>query len=76
MSLRGEPLQASPSPALQPPPGAPSGQSLASLAGATLLRLGEPLLRRLGETLDRAPEGRGWRRLAELAGSRGRLRLR
>uniref|UniRef100_UPI0040386A4A mucosa-associated lymphoid tissue lymphoma translocation protein 1-like n=1 Tax=Callospermophilus lateralis TaxID=76772 RepID=UPI0040386A4A len=75
MSLRGEPLQASPSPALQPPLGAPSGQLLASLASATLLRLGEPLLRRLVETLDRAPEGRGWRRLAELAGSRGRLRL-
>ncbi|MBZ3890828.1 Mucosa-associated lymphoid tissue lymphoma translocation protein 1-like protein [Sciurus carolinensis] len=75
MSLRGEPLQASPPPALPPPPAAPSEQSLASLAGATLLRLGEPLLRRLGQTLDRAPEGRGWRRLAELAGSRGRLRL-
>uniref|UniRef100_A0A8C0MUW7 Paracaspase n=1 Tax=Canis lupus familiaris TaxID=9615 RepID=A0A8C0MUW7_CANLF len=34
-----------------------------------------PLLRRLGGSLDRAPEGRGWRRLAEVAGSRGRLRL-
>uniref|UniRef100_G1PDN7 Paracaspase n=1 Tax=Myotis lucifugus TaxID=59463 RepID=G1PDN7_MYOLU len=42
---------------------------------ATLNRLPEPLLRRLSGSLDRAPEGRGWRRLAELAGSRGRLRL-
>ncbi|XP_076964630.1 mucosa-associated lymphoid tissue lymphoma translocation protein 1-like [Callospermophilus lateralis] len=75
MSPRGEPLQASPSPALQPPRGAPLGQSLASLASGTLLRLGEPLLRRLVETLDHAPVGQGWRRLAELAGSPGRLRL-
>ncbi|XP_012507189.1 PREDICTED: mucosa-associated lymphoid tissue lymphoma translocation protein 1 [Propithecus coquereli] len=64
MSLWGEPLQGPPSLASQPPP-----------AGATLNRLREPLLRRLSESLDRAPEGRGWRRLAELAGSRGRLRL-
>ncbi|KAL2777973.1 mucosa-associated lymphoid tissue lymphoma translocation protein 1 isoform b [Daubentonia madagascariensis] len=64
MSLWGEPLQAPPSLASQPPP-----------AGATLNRLREPLLRRLSESLDRAPEGRGWRRLAEVAGSRGRLRL-
>ncbi|XP_004602053.3 mucosa-associated lymphoid tissue lymphoma translocation protein 1 isoform X1 [Sorex araneus] len=60
-SLWGESLQALPPPAAQPPP--------------TLNRLPEPLLRRLSEGLDRAPEGRGWRRLAELAGSRGRVRL-
>ncbi|XP_073925830.1 mucosa-associated lymphoid tissue lymphoma translocation protein 1 isoform X2 [Castor canadensis] len=69
MSLWGEPLQA------PPPLAAPSGPSFALPAGATLNRLREPLLRRLSESLDRAPEGRGWRRLAELAGSRGRLRL-
>uniref|UniRef100_A0A8C0ZMR6 Paracaspase n=1 Tax=Castor canadensis TaxID=51338 RepID=A0A8C0ZMR6_CASCN len=68
MSLWGEPLQA------PPPSAAPSGPSFALPAGATLNRLREPLLRRLSESLDRAPEGRGWR-LAELAGSRGRLRL-
>uniref|UniRef100_H0XDP6 MALT1 paracaspase n=1 Tax=Otolemur garnettii TaxID=30611 RepID=H0XDP6_OTOGA len=64
MSLWGEPLQASPPSGSQPPS-----------AGATLNRLREPLLRRLSESLDRAPEGRGWRRLAEVAESRGRLRL-
>ncbi|XP_042119732.1 mucosa-associated lymphoid tissue lymphoma translocation protein 1 isoform X2 [Peromyscus maniculatus bairdii] len=76
MSLWGQPLKASLPPAVQPPPTAPSGPpSGAPPAGATLNRLPEPLLRRLSESLDRAPEGRGWRRLAELAGSRGRLRL-
>ncbi|KAM5222316.1 mucosa-associated lymphoid tissue lymphoma translocation protein 1 isoform 2-T2 [Ctenodactylus gundi] len=69
MSLWGEPLQA------PPPPAAPAGSPLPAAAGAPLSRLGEPLLRRLSERLDRAPEGRGWRRLAELAGGRGRLRL-
>ncbi|CAO2594298.1 Mucosa-associated lymphoid tissue lymphoma translocation protein 1 homolog, partial [Lemmus lemmus] len=75
MSLWGQPLQASLPPAVQPPPTAPSGPPSAPPAGATLNRLPEPLLRRLSESLDRAPEGRGWRQLAELAGSRGRLRL-
>lgn len=70
MSLWGEPLQA------PPPPAAPSGPPLAAQAWTTLNNLREPLLRRLSECLDRAPEGRGWRRLAELAGNRGRLRLR
>ncbi|XP_017384309.1 mucosa-associated lymphoid tissue lymphoma translocation protein 1 isoform X4 [Cebus imitator] len=68
MSLPGDPLQA------PLPPAIPAGP-LPPPAGATLNRLREPLLRRLSERLDRAPEGRGWRRLAELAGSRGRLRL-
>lgn len=62
--------------ASQPPPAAPSGPPLPAPASATLNRLPEPLLRKLSGVLDRAPEGRGWRRLAELAGSRGRLRLR
>ncbi|XP_060233140.1 mucosa-associated lymphoid tissue lymphoma translocation protein 1 isoform X3 [Meriones unguiculatus] len=75
MSLWGQPLQASPPSAVQQPPAAPSGPPSAPPAGATLNRLPEPLLRRLSESLDRAPEGRGWRQLAELAGSRGRLRL-
>ncbi|XP_030781712.1 mucosa-associated lymphoid tissue lymphoma translocation protein 1 isoform X5 [Rhinopithecus roxellana] len=69
MSLLGDPLQA------LPPSAALTGPLLAPPAGATLNRLREPLLRRLSEHLDQAPEGRGWRRLAELAGSRGRLRL-
>uniref|UniRef100_A0A8C0D9E6 Paracaspase n=1 Tax=Balaenoptera musculus TaxID=9771 RepID=A0A8C0D9E6_BALMU len=75
MSLCGELLQAPPPLASQPPAAAPSGPPLAAAAGATLNRLPEPLLRRLSRSLDRAPEGRGWRRLAEVAGSRGRLRL-
>ncbi|XP_066471388.1 mucosa-associated lymphoid tissue lymphoma translocation protein 1 [Tiliqua scincoides] len=37
--------------------------------------LAEPLLRRLSAALDRAPPGRGWRELAQLAGSHGGLRL-
>lgn len=76
MSLWGQPLQASPPSAVQQPPAAPSGPPSAPPAGATLNRLPEPLLRRLSDSLDRAPEGRGWRQLAELASSRGRLRLR
>ncbi|XP_006837588.1 PREDICTED: mucosa-associated lymphoid tissue lymphoma translocation protein 1 isoform X2 [Chrysochloris asiatica] len=75
MSLWGEPLQAPPPSASQQLPVAPPGLPLPPLASATLNRLQEPLLRRLSESLDRAPEGRGWRRLAEVAGSRGRLRL-
>uniref|UniRef100_A0A8D0DSH0 MALT1 paracaspase n=1 Tax=Salvator merianae TaxID=96440 RepID=A0A8D0DSH0_SALMN len=38
-------------------------------------RLPEPVLRRLSASLDRAAPGRGWRDLAQLAGSRGRVRL-
>lgn len=76
MSLWGQPLQASPPPAVLQPPTAPSGLLSAPPAGTTLNRLPEPLLRRLSESLDRAPEGRGWRQLAELASNRGRLRLR
>lgn len=76
MSLCGELLQAPPSLVSQPPAAAPSGPQLIAAAGATLNRLPEPLLRRLSGSLDRAPEGRGWRKLAEVAGSRGRLRLR
>ncbi|XP_051019407.1 mucosa-associated lymphoid tissue lymphoma translocation protein 1 [Acomys russatus] len=75
MSLWGQPLQASPPLAVLQPPTAPSGLLSAPPAGATLNRLPEPLLRRLSESLDRAPEGRGWRQLAELASSRGRLKL-
>uniref|UniRef100_A0A8D0XAX1 Paracaspase n=1 Tax=Sus scrofa TaxID=9823 RepID=A0A8D0XAX1_PIG len=75
MSLCGELLQAPPSLVSQPPAAAPSGPQLIAAAGATLNRLPEPLLRRLSGSLDRAPEGRGWRKLAEVAGSRGRLRL-
>ncbi|XP_075596787.1 mucosa-associated lymphoid tissue lymphoma translocation protein 1 isoform X10 [Balearica regulorum gibbericeps] len=40
-----------------------------------LSRLAEPLLRRLSELLDRAAPGKGWRDLAQRAGSRGRVRL-
>ncbi|XP_007529090.1 mucosa-associated lymphoid tissue lymphoma translocation protein 1 isoform X1 [Erinaceus europaeus] len=65
-SLWGASLQ------VPPPPAAPSGPPPPA---ATLNRLPEPLLRRLSQSLDRASEGRGWRRLAEVAGSRGRLRL-
>ncbi|XP_056369879.1 mucosa-associated lymphoid tissue lymphoma translocation protein 1 isoform X2 [Oenanthe melanoleuca] len=38
-------------------------------------RLAPPLLRRLSELLDRAAPGKGWRELAQRAGSRGSLRL-
>ncbi|XP_047935685.1 mucosa-associated lymphoid tissue lymphoma translocation protein 1 isoform X1 [Anser cygnoides] len=40
-----------------------------------LSRLAEPVLRRLSELLDRAAPGKGWRDLAQRAGSRGRVRL-
>ncbi|XP_032326333.1 LOW QUALITY PROTEIN: mucosa-associated lymphoid tissue lymphoma translocation protein 1 [Camelus ferus] len=73
--LCGELLQAPPPLASQLPAATPSGPPLPAAAGTTLNRLPEPLLRRLSESLDRAPEGRGWRRLAEVAGSRERLRL-
>ncbi|XP_042660799.1 mucosa-associated lymphoid tissue lymphoma translocation protein 1 isoform X2 [Tyto alba] len=43
--------------------------------GLPLSRLAEPLLRRLSELLDRAAPGKGWRDLAQRAGSRGRVRL-
>ncbi|XP_068280445.1 mucosa-associated lymphoid tissue lymphoma translocation protein 1 isoform X7 [Nyctibius grandis] len=47
-----------------------------SVAGSLpLSRLAEPLLRRLSELLDRAAPGKGWRDLAQRAGSRGRVRL-
>ncbi|XP_066208328.1 mucosa-associated lymphoid tissue lymphoma translocation protein 1 isoform X2 [Saccopteryx leptura] len=75
MPLCGDPQQALSPPASQLPLVAPSGQPLPAPGSATLNRLPEPLLRRLSGSLDRAPEGRGWRRLAEVAGSRGRLRL-
>ncbi|XP_070276476.1 mucosa-associated lymphoid tissue lymphoma translocation protein 1 isoform X1 [Myotis yumanensis] len=75
LPLCGEPPQAPSPPASQLPLVAPSGLQLPAPGSATLNRLPEPLLRRLSGSLDRAPEGRGWRRLAELAGSRGRLRL-
>ncbi|XP_037007850.2 mucosa-associated lymphoid tissue lymphoma translocation protein 1 isoform X2 [Artibeus jamaicensis] len=71
----GEPQQALSPPASQLPLVAPSGTLLPAPGSATISRLPEPLLRRLSGSLDRAPEGRGWRRLAEVAGSRGRLRL-
>ncbi|KAG8504473.1 Mucosa-associated lymphoid tissue lymphoma translocation protein 1 [Galemys pyrenaicus] len=73
--IAGSLAQDPPPPASQPPVAAPSGPPLPAPAGATLNRLPEPLLRRLSESLDRASDGRGWRRLAEMAGSRGRLRL-
>ncbi|KAM9138488.1 mucosa-associated lymphoid tissue lymphoma translocation protein 1 isoform 2-T2 [Pangshura tecta] len=40
-----------------------------------LNRLGEPLLRRLSGVLDRAAPGRGWRDLAQRAGTHGRVKL-
>lgn len=71
----GEPPQALSPPASQLPLVAPSGPPLPAPGSATINRLPELLLRKLSGSLDRAPEGRGWRRLAEVAGSRGRLRL-
>ncbi|XP_053153709.1 mucosa-associated lymphoid tissue lymphoma translocation protein 1 isoform X2 [Hemicordylus capensis] len=38
-------------------------------------RLAEPLLRKLSDVLDRAAAGKGWRDLAQLAGSHGGVRL-
>ncbi|XP_039399138.1 mucosa-associated lymphoid tissue lymphoma translocation protein 1 isoform X2 [Mauremys reevesii] len=47
----------------------------APLGSLPLNRLGEPLLRRLSGVLDRAAPGRGWRDLAQRAGSHGRVKL-
>ncbi|XP_038599807.1 mucosa-associated lymphoid tissue lymphoma translocation protein 1 isoform X2 [Tachyglossus aculeatus] len=47
-----------------PPPGA-----------LPLHRLREPVLRRLGESLDRAADGQGWRQLAQRVAHRARFRL-
>ncbi|XP_060092090.1 mucosa-associated lymphoid tissue lymphoma translocation protein 1 isoform X2 [Heteronotia binoei] len=44
-------------------------------AALLISRLAEPLLRKLSDLLDRAAPGRGWRDLAQLAGSHGGLRL-
>ncbi|XP_062455319.1 mucosa-associated lymphoid tissue lymphoma translocation protein 1 isoform X3 [Rhea pennata] len=52
-----------------------SGPPRSAPGSLPLGRLGEPLLRRLSELLDRAGPGRGWRELAQRAGSRGRVRL-
>uniref|UniRef100_A0A8C3PJ94 MALT1 paracaspase n=1 Tax=Calidris pygmaea TaxID=425635 RepID=A0A8C3PJ94_9CHAR len=60
-----------PAPVPAPPP-APPGTPAGSLP---ISRLAEPLLRRLSELLDRAAPGKGWRDLAQRAGSRGRVRL-
>ncbi|XP_061471446.1 mucosa-associated lymphoid tissue lymphoma translocation protein 1 isoform X4 [Rhineura floridana] len=38
-------------------------------------RLAEPLLKKLSASLDRAAPSRGWRDLAQLAGSQGRVKL-
>uniref|UniRef100_A0A6I8P9U2 Paracaspase n=1 Tax=Ornithorhynchus anatinus TaxID=9258 RepID=A0A6I8P9U2_ORNAN len=57
------------SPAPSPAPSCPPAGAL------PLHRLREPLLRRLGRSLDRAAEGRGWRQLAERVAHRGRCRL-
>eukprot|EP00076_Gallus_gallus_P035158 XP_025000696.1 mucosa-associated lymphoid tissue lymphoma translocation protein 1 isoform X5 [Gallus gallus] len=54
--------------AMSEPPCSPPGS-------LPLSRLAEPLLRRLSELLDRAAPGKGWRELAQRAGSRGRVRL-
>lgn len=55
--------------AMSEPPRSPPGS-------LPLSRLAEPVLRRLSELLDRAAPGKGWRDLAQRAGSRGRVRLR
>ncbi|XP_067172026.1 mucosa-associated lymphoid tissue lymphoma translocation protein 1 [Apteryx mantelli] len=52
-----------------------SGPARGSPGSLPLSRLAEPLLRRLSELLDRAAPGKGWRELAQRAGSRGRVRL-
>ncbi|NXJ82215.1 MALT1 protein, partial [Trogon melanurus] len=61
------------------PPGRQRGVMSEPVRGALgplpLSRLAEPLLRRLSELLDRAAPGKGWRDLAQRAGSRGRVRL-
>ncbi|XP_031801769.1 mucosa-associated lymphoid tissue lymphoma translocation protein 1 isoform X1 [Sarcophilus harrisii] len=70
-SLRGHPPQA-PLPAPSPAPTAPASPSSSAV---NINRLREPALRGLSDALDRAAEGKGWKKLAELAGSRGRYRL-
>ncbi|NXQ39486.1 MALT1 protein, partial [Catharus fuscescens] len=56
--------------------GAEGPLPLGRLAGPLpLSRLAGPLLRRLSELLDRAGPGKGWRELAQRAGSRGTVRL-
>uniref|UniRef100_A0A8C5IE92 MALT1 paracaspase n=1 Tax=Junco hyemalis TaxID=40217 RepID=A0A8C5IE92_JUNHY len=64
---RGAPLRA----------GSPSGRGAPLRAGLPqgAVRLAGPLLRRLSELLDRAAPGKGWRELAQRAGSRGTVRL-
>uniref|UniRef100_A0A8C5X2K5 Paracaspase n=1 Tax=Malurus cyaneus samueli TaxID=2593467 RepID=A0A8C5X2K5_9PASS len=57
---------------LSPDPLAERGDAARPLP---LSRLAQPLLRRLSELLDRAAPGKGWRELAQRAGSRGTLRL-
>uniref|UniRef100_A0ABM5FUA2 Mucosa-associated lymphoid tissue lymphoma translocation protein 1 isoform X1 n=1 Tax=Pogona vitticeps TaxID=103695 RepID=A0ABM5FUA2_9SAUR len=52
-----------------------AGSVPAPAAPTPIHRLAEPLLRKLSESLDRAPPGKGWRELAQLAGSRGGVRL-
>ncbi|KYO28943.1 mucosa-associated lymphoid tissue lymphoma translocation protein 1 isoform X1 [Alligator mississippiensis] len=47
----------------------------AAAGSLPLGRLGEPLLRRLSALLDRAAPGKGWRDLAQRAGTHGRVRL-
>ncbi|XP_072462046.1 mucosa-associated lymphoid tissue lymphoma translocation protein 1 isoform X2 [Notamacropus eugenii] len=70
-SLWGHTLPASP-PAPSP---APTATASPSPGAVNINRLREPALRGLSDALDRAAEGRGWKKLAELAGSRGRYRL-
>lgn len=50
--------------------------SLPPAAPLPIHRLEEPLLRRLSGSLDRAAPGRGWRDLAQLAGSHRGVKLR
>lgn len=70
-------------PCLPEPSGVPdlrfasAGMAAALPAVPVLIhRLAERLLRSLSHLLDRAPPGKGWRDLAQLAGSRGGVRLR
>uniref|UniRef100_A0A8C3NI29 Paracaspase n=1 Tax=Geospiza parvula TaxID=87175 RepID=A0A8C3NI29_GEOPR len=85
------PLSPQPDPAHRPVPRCPRSPRGASFRAAApprraamergaagplpLSRLARPLLRRLSELLDRAAPGKGWRELAQRAGSRGTVRL-
>ncbi|NWQ71511.1 MALT1 protein, partial [Neopipo cinnamomea] len=73
------PAPTAPLPRPGPPRAAlPSGAAMDPGAAGPPLplgRLAEPLLRRLSELLDRAAPGKGWRDLAQRAGSRGTVRL-